>query len=217
MAWEKGLFHQFVKKVFACWLFLCVLGEIVDFHGTNRAHHREGDIRNDSNLNEIHPWYSGYVVEKMPEQWWNEFGKRSCHWLTRTFACWLFLWTRSMCLMFMICTYGYSVQIAGCDFDAPIPTIFVTVWRDTVSPLTYRFGFDCAIHMRVKHLFVQIIIPTGCVASAKEHTYQYRDSPANKHPRFGPGIQKNLSINQVFFICLSRVSHLQSIPMPNLS
>lgn len=53
--------------------------------------------------------------------------------------------------------------------------------------------------MRVKHLFVQIIIPTGCVAPAKEHTYQYRDSPVNTNPRFGPGIEKNLSINQVFF------------------
>lgn len=71
MALEKGRFHQFVKEVLACWLFLCVLGERVDFHGRNRAQHRKKGETFEM-IPILIKFIRGilvYVVEKMPEKW----------------------------------------------------------------------------------------------------------------------------------------------------
>lgn len=156
---------------------------------------------------------------KCPEQWWNEFGKRSCYWFTKKDFCLLAL---SLGSEHVFDVYDLHIRI----FCANSRLRF---WCTNPNNLCDRLKRHCVtvnvqfwIRLCHPHARKAFVCPNHnsnrmCSIGKRAHLPIPRLSPANTYPRFGPGIQKNLSINQVFFICLSRVSHLQSIPMPNLS
>lgn len=159
-----------------------------------------GDIRNDSNLNEIHPWYSGYVVEKMPEQWWNEFGKRRFHWFTKKD---FYLLALSLDSEHVFDVYDLHIRIF-CAYSR------LRFWCTNPNNLCDRLKKHCVtvnlpfwIRLSHPHARKAFVCPNHnsnrmCSIGKWAHLPIPRLSPANTYPRFGPGIQKNLSINQVF-------------------